>query len=136
MSVSGPIHWARTNLRSSPLNVALTALALYLLYLIVPGILNWAVFDAVFYAGARDEWRELGSGACWGLANVRFRQFLYGFYPDPLRLRIDLTAVLFPPSLVPVLCDKVPYPRAWVLFPAIFSVIASSGRGSLWGRAG
>src|SRR3546814_1493538 len=63
MSVSVPIHWVRTNLLSSPLNVALTALALYLLYLIVPGILNWAVFDAVFYAGSRDECRELGSGA-------------------------------------------------------------------------
>src|SRR3546814_13717688 len=85
MSVSGPIHWVRTNLLSSPLNVALTALALYLLYLIVPGILNWAVFDAVFYAGSRDECRELGSGACWGLANVRFGQFLSGFYPDHLR---------------------------------------------------
>src|SRR3546814_803163 len=124
MSVSGPIHWVRTNLLSSPLNVALTALALYLLYLIVPGILNWAVFDAVFYAGSRDECRELGSGACWGLANVRFGQFLYGFYPDHLRWRIDLTAVLFLLALVPVLWDKCPYRRYWFIYTAIFPVIA------------
>src|SRR3546814_16316541 len=113
MSVSGPIHWARTNLRSSPLNVALTALALYLLYLIVPGILKWAVFDAVFYAGSRDECREHGSGACWGLANVRFGQFLYGFYPDHLRWRSDLTAVLLLLPLVPVMGDQRPHRRYW-----------------------
>src|SRR3546814_5551746 len=83
--------------------------------LIVPGILNWAVFDAVFYAGSRDECRELGSGACWGLATVRFGQFLYGFYPDHLRWRIDLTAVLFLLALVPVLWDTCPYRRYWFI---------------------
>src|SRR3546814_237754 len=124
MSVSGPIHWVRTNLLSSPLNVALTALALYLLYLIVPGILNWAVFDAVFYAGSRDECRELGSGACWGLANVRFGQFLYGFDPAQLRWRMDRTAVLFLLALGLGLWDKGPYRRYWFLYPAIFPVIA------------
>ena len=124
MSVSGPIHWVRTNLLSSPLNVALTVVALYLLYLIIPGILQWAIFDAVFYAESRDECRALGSGACWGLANVRFGQFLYGFYPEHLRWRIDLTAVLFLIALVPVLWDKTPYRQYWFIYTIIFPVIA------------
>src|SRR3546814_1001546 len=47
ITASGPILWVRKNLLGSPLNVILTLLSLYLLYLIVPGILNWAVFDAV-----------------------------------------------------------------------------------------
>src|SRR3546814_17418259 len=64
---------------------------------------------AVFYAGSRDECRELGSGACWAIANVRFGQFLYGFYPEDLRWRINLTAVLFLLALVPLMWDKTPF---------------------------
>ncbi|MGE5765853.1 MAG: amino acid ABC transporter permease [Bacteroidota bacterium] len=124
MSVSGPVHWVKTNLLSSPLNIALTAISLYLLYLMVPGILNWAYFDAVFVAGSREECRELGSGACWAIANVRFGQFLYGFYPEHLRWRVDLTAVLFILALLPLLWDKTPYRQYWFIYSGIFPVIA------------
>src|SRR3546814_19041677 len=121
---SGPILWVRKNLLGSPLNVILTLLSLYLLYLIVPGILNWAVFDAVVYAGSRDECRERGSGACWASANVRFGQFLYGFYPEDLRWRINLTAVLFLLALVPLLWDKTPFRQYWFIYSGIFPFIA------------
>jgi general L-amino acid transport system permease protein len=124
MATSGPILWVRKNLLGSPTNVILTLVSVYLLYLIVPGILNWAIFDAVFVAGSREECRELGSGACWALANVRFGQFLYGFYPDHLRWRIDLTAVLFILALLPILWDKTPYRRYWFIYSGLFPVIA------------
>src|SRR3546814_12311534 len=99
ITASGPILWVRTNLLGSPLNVILTLLSLYLLYLIVPGILNWAVFDAVFYAGSRDECREPGTGARWAIANDRVGQFLSVFLPQELRCRINLTQVPFLPPL-------------------------------------
>jgi general L-amino acid transport system permease protein len=124
MAVSGPVHWVRKNLLSSPLNIALTIVSLYLLYLIVPGILNWAVFDAVFFAESRDQCRELGSGACWALPNVRFGQFLYGFYPVDQRWRINLTAVLFVLALLPILWDKTPYRRYWLIYSGLFPFIA------------
>lgn len=124
MSVSGPVHWVRENLLSSPLNIALTLLSLYLLYLIVPGALDWAVFDAVWNAGSREECRQLGSGACWALPNIRFGQFLYGFYPEELRWRIDLTAVLFVLALLPLLWDKAPYRQYWMIYSGIFPIIA------------
>jgi general L-amino acid transport system permease protein len=124
MLTSGPIHWVRKNLLSSPLNIALTVLSLYLLYLIVPGILNWAFFDAVFVAGSREECRAIGSGACWALPNVRFGQFLYGFYPEHLRWRIDLTAVLLLLALLPVLWDKTPYRQYWFIYSGVFPFIA------------
>jgi general L-amino acid transport system permease protein len=124
ISARGPILWVRQNLLGSPFNVILTLVSIYLLYLIVPGILNWAVFDAVFSAGSREECRAIDSGACWAIANVRFGQFLYGFYPEDQRWRIDLTAVLFILALLPVLWDKTPFRRQWYIYSAIFPVIA------------
>jgi len=124
MLTRGPIFWVRQNLLNSPLNIVLTLVSIYLLYLMVPGILNWAFFDAVFVAGSREECRELGSGACWALANVRFGQFIYGFYPEHLRWRIDLTAVLFILALLPVLWDKTPFRQYWFIYSGLFPVIA------------
>jgi general L-amino acid transport system permease protein len=124
ISARGPILWVRQNLLGSPFNVILTLVSIYLLYLIVPGILNWAIFDAVFSAGSREECRAIDSGACWAIANVRFGQFLYGFYPEDQRWRIDLTAVLFILALLPVLWDKTPFRRQWYFYSAIFPVIA------------
>ena len=43
-----------------PTNIALTLLSLYLLYLMVPALLNWAIFDAVINAGSRNECRDKG----------------------------------------------------------------------------
>jgi general L-amino acid transport system permease protein len=42
----GVIHWLRENLFSSVVNSVLTLLALYLIYLIVPTVVNWALFDS------------------------------------------------------------------------------------------
>lgn len=120
---TGPIAWVRENLFGSPTNIFLTLLSVYLLYAILPGLLNWAVFDAVFSAGSRVECREIGGGACWGLANVRFGQFIYGFYPEHLRWRVDVTAGLFGLAILPILWDKAPYRQLWFIYSAIFPII-------------
>jgi general L-amino acid transport system permease protein len=44
--VFGPMAWMRANLFSSWLNTLLTLLAFYLIYLVVPPILHWAILDA------------------------------------------------------------------------------------------
>ncbi|MEO3429959.1 amino acid ABC transporter permease [Pelagibius sp. CAU 1746] len=121
---SGPIAWVRENLLGSPLNIILTVVSLYLLYLIVPGLLNWAIFDSVINADSREGCREIADGACWALPAIRFDQFLYGFYPDHLHWRINLTAVLFILALLPVLWDKAPYRKYWFIYTAIFPLIA------------
>lgn len=124
MATSGPLLWIKENLVGSPLNIALTAVSIYLLYLLVPTLVNWAIIDAVWNAESRAECRELGDGACWAIANVRFGQFIYGFYPEHLRWRIDLTAVLFVLALLPILWDKTPYRKQWAVFTGIFPIIA------------
>jgi general L-amino acid transport system permease protein len=130
---TGALRWARENLFSSPTNIALTLLSLYLLYLIVPALLNWAVFDAVADAGSRNECWDKGSGACWAVVVVRFDQFIYGFYPQELRWRVDLAFVLFLLALVPVLFDNTPYRRLGLIYSLVYPVIAYA---LLWGGFG
>ena len=50
----GAIGWMRANLFSSWLNATLTAVSLALLALIVPSLLNWAVFDAHIEGSGRE----------------------------------------------------------------------------------
>ncbi|MGF1594859.1 MAG: amino acid ABC transporter permease [Kiloniellaceae bacterium] len=124
LTARGPILWVRKNLLGSPLNIILTVISVYLLYLMVPGALNWAIFDAVFEAGSREECREIAGGACWAIAKVRFGQFIYGFYPLDQRWRVDLLLLLFFLALLPLLWDKTPYRRYWLIYSGIFPVIA------------
>ncbi len=129
----GPIKWIRDNLFSSPTNVVLTLLSIYILYLIIPALLNWAVFHSVVDAGSRNECWEKDSGACWAIIVVRFDQFIYGFYPGPSRWRVNLAFVLLFLALVPILFDKAPYRRLWLIFSLLYPVIAFF---LLWGGLG
>ncbi len=88
----GALRWLRENLFSSPLNTVLTLLCLWLLWVTVPPLLNWAIFDATFGGTSREAC--VGGGACWTFVNVRFGQFLYGFYPPGQRWRINTAFVL------------------------------------------
>ena len=124
MATHGPVLWIRKNLFSSPSNIFLTLVSAYLLYLILPGALNWAFFDAVWNAGSREECRAIAGGACWALIDVRFSQLIYGFYPEHLRWRIDLAAVLLILALVPILFDKIPSRGRFLIFSMIYPVIA------------
>ncbi len=121
---SGPIAWLRDNLFSSPVNTVLTLVALYLLYLIIPGILNWAFLDAVFLAESREQCREVGSGACWAFINERAGQLIYGAYPIDERWRPDLAFVLLFVALFPILFDKVPARKPLLIFSALYPIVA------------
>ena len=49
--VAGPVAWLKRNFFSSIGNTILTFLAVVLLYLILPGLINWAVIQANFGGG-------------------------------------------------------------------------------------
>jgi general L-amino acid transport system permease protein len=75
--------------------------------------LQWAVFDAVFIAENREgciaplaEGKPLG--ACWAYVNAKFGQWIYGFYPIPLRWRPNIVFLMFVALLVPLLIPKIP----------------------------
>src|SRR5262249_50071035 len=47
----GPLAWVRDNLLSSPLNILLTVISLYLLYKTIPPLLDWTIFSAYWHEG-------------------------------------------------------------------------------------
>ncbi len=53
-STVGVIGWLRGNLLSSPLNIALTLVGIFLVYILIPPVINWAVVTAVFSGDTRD----------------------------------------------------------------------------------
>ncbi|NKC14327.1 MAG: ABC transporter permease subunit [Gammaproteobacteria bacterium] len=121
---SGPALWVKEHLLGSPTNIVLTCVSLYLLYQIIPGLWSWAFSDAVFSAGSRNECRDLGSGACWAFIDKRVAQFVYGFYPQELRWRVNLSFLLLFAAVIPVLFDKVPARGKWLMFSVAYPFIA------------
>ncbi|MBC7584867.1 MAG: amino acid ABC transporter permease, partial [Tardiphaga sp.] len=47
-------------------------------------------------------------GACWPFVQAKFSQFIYGFYPQPERWRVNLTFGLAALLLLPLLIPKLP----------------------------
>ncbi len=133
MLSSGPIKWVRDNLFSSIPNIVMTVAIVLGLVALIPPLVNWFFIDAVFDAGSRNECRELGTGACWAIIVVRFSQFVYGFYPEALRWRVDLAFVLLFVAMAPILYDKTPFRRYAIIFSCVYPVIASF---LLWGGLG
>ncbi len=88
----GVIGWLRANLFSSWVNSLLTLFALYLVYLIVPPVISWVFLDSTLSGETRDSCT--GDGACWVFIKMRFAQFMYGFYPEVERWRINFAALL------------------------------------------
>jgi general L-amino acid transport system permease protein len=90
----GPVAWIRENLFSGPFNTFLTLFSLYILYVIVPPLLNFLLLDAVWTGENRDACRAETAGrevgACWAFVKQRFGYFVYGSYPVDQRWRVDI----------------------------------------------
>jgi general L-amino acid transport system permease protein len=102
----GVIGWLRSNLFSNWFNTLLTLLAIYLVWLIVPPLLQWAVFQADWTGTSRADCTS--EGACWVFIKQRFDQFMYGFYPEELRWRVDLTVWLVVIGAAPLFVPMMP----------------------------
>ena len=121
---TGVVGWVYKNLFSSPLNIALTLVGIYILYLIVPPTLEWAFLKAIWTAENRNEcWDKMEvpeEGACWAFIKGRLNLFIYGFYPVAERWRVDLSFVLLVFAILPVLYDRLPGRRHWFWYVAAF----------------
>jgi general L-amino acid transport system permease protein len=93
-ALSGALGWARDNLFSSPLNIALTVASALLVAWIVPPLAKFLIIDAVWDGASRvdclprPERPEVG--ACWAFVIDRINFFTYGFYPIEERWRVDV----------------------------------------------
>ncbi len=127
----GPLGWLRTNLFSSPLSAVLTLLVAGMLWLIVPGLVDWALLDADFTGSTGKECTA--EGACWAWLDQRIDQFLYGFYPSDEYWRVNVAVILLVPAIAYLLFNKLPFARygRWfsVAYPVIAAILLVGGLG-------
>jgi len=135
LSEHGVIGWMRHNLFDGWFNTALTLIALWIIWTIIPPLLQFGIFDAVWTGTDRTACatteQEGGIqavgwfGACWPYVDAYFAQFIYGRYPLDERWRPTLVFILFAAGLIPMLMPSVPFKRENILYMAvIFPVIA------------
>ena len=123
-ATSGPLVWLRENLFSTPTNIVMTLLSVYFLYRIIPGVMDWAFFDAAFTGTDRNECRAQGSGACWAFISERLRLFTYGFYPEAERWRVNIAFVLLVLVVIAVLWENCPLRKPLLWFAIAFPLVA------------
>ncbi|MBL9035261.1 MAG: ABC transporter permease subunit [Rhodospirillaceae bacterium] len=124
ITAAGPIAWMRDNLFSSPLNIVLTLISVYLIYKVVPPVLQWAIFDATWtfppevVTGDRPPSISdcAPGGACWLFVRARLGQFMFGFYPDPERWRVILSFALGAIGIYGLLGGPAPLKRHFAIF--------------------
>ena len=111
-SSSGVVGWMRENLFSSIGNTILTLIGIYLIYLVVPGVVDWAILKAVWTGADGNDCREekIGRevGACWAFVKAKYSQFIYGRYPEAERWRVDICFLVGTIALIPMLIPSVP----------------------------
>ncbi len=124
-SVHGPVHWIRVNLFGSVVDTVLTLLAAYFLYSAITFLADWMFINAAFTGESRNDCRAVASGACWAFIGNRLSLFIYGFYPEPERWRVDLTFVLLILAIVPVLYEDMPQRGKALTYSCLYPLIAT-----------
>lgn len=110
----GIIYWLNENLFSSKLNWAMTITFVYLLYLIIPPLVDWMFIQADWTGENREACKKIG--ACWVYVGEKFNQYMYGFYPKELYWRPNLAGILFFVLLIPFFIKSFKYKIHWLIF--------------------
>ena len=112
VKTTGLVGFLRTRLFNSPTNILLTIASVLLLWFTVVPALKFLLFDAVWSGTDRNACLAENAGhpvgACWPYVQAKFSQFIYGFYPEPERWRVNLTFVLAALLLLPLLIPRLP----------------------------
>lgn len=88
----GMIGWMKANLFNGWFNSILTLVVLYLLWLSVPPLINWALIDSYWFSTS--DQCKAGNGACWSVITANIRFILFGFYPHDLQWRPLLAIII------------------------------------------
>lgn len=120
----GPIAWMRTNLFSGVFSTILTLIGAYLVWLIVPPIINFSLVDAVWDGTNREACKD-ADGACWPYVSAFMDQFIYGRYPAAERWRVDLVYLFGALLLIPALIPSVPHKRlTFIMLLLVYPIFA------------
>ncbi|MBP0582893.1 amino acid ABC transporter permease [Labrys sp. LIt4] len=110
-ATTGVLGWLKKSLFSSVTNSILTVLAVLLVLWVLPGVLRFMIFDAVWTGTDRNACLEANVGrhvgACWPFVETRLQYFIYGQYPVDERWRVNLTGLLAAIGIVWLLWPKI-----------------------------
>lgn len=118
---TGVIHWLHTNLFAGWFNSVLTILALLLLYISIPPLLSWALFDAVWTGGP--EMCKGDTGACWTFIGHKLRVLLIGTYPQEFMWRPTAAGLLFAGMIAATISGKFKTPKVVGAWPVLFVIV-------------
>jgi general L-amino acid transport system permease protein len=123
-----PLAWVRANLLSSPLNILLTLLGVWVLVMVLPAVVEWGLIRATFVAPSADACRNTG-GACWAFIAEKHRLILFGLYPYDEQWRPLIASLVLIGALI-VSCLR----RFWNRWLAvIWAVSIALVAGLMWG---
>ena len=112
VKTTGFVGFLRTRLFNSPTNILLTIVGALLLWFTVVPALKFLLVDAVWTGKDRTACLAENAGhvvgACWPFIQAKFTQFIYGFYPEAERWRVNLTFILAAILLLPLLIPRLP----------------------------
>ncbi|ACT11287.1 polar amino acid ABC transporter, inner membrane subunit [Pectobacterium carotovorum subsp. carotovorum PC1] len=111
------MQWARRNLFSSISNSLLTLFCLWLLWVAIPPLLNWAIFQANWIGTTRNDCTR--DGACWVFIHARFGHFMYGLYPAAEIWRINFALTIGLLSILPMFLKSIPYRGRYIAVWAV-----------------
>lgn len=123
-------HWVRRNLFSTPFNGALTLACLWLLWVSLAPVIDWAILSADWTGSGRADCSR--DGACWVFVSVRLEQFTYGFFPEGERWRVNLAALIVIAFAVPVFHRRFRRKGLWlgcfvIAMPLLAFVLLAGG---------
>ncbi|MCK1517192.1 amino acid ABC transporter permease [Bradyrhizobium sp. 190] len=125
VKTTGLVGFLRTRLFNSPTNILITIVSALLLWFILVPAIKFTLIDAVWTGKDRTACLPKGPGdvvgACWPFIQAKFSQFIYGFYPEPERWRVNLVFALAAILLIPLLIPRLPgkAPNAILFFLAL-----------------
>ena len=131
----GIVGWLQKNVFSSPLNIILTVVGLFVSYMTIKALADFVFFNAVFDATNGQECRPADGepgGACWSFIQVFFKQYVYGRYPTEELWRPDIVFILGAALLIPLLIPKAPFKVVnsflfFVIYPFLTLILLSGG---------
>ena len=124
IKTDGLVAWLRDNLFNGIFNTILSLAALALVLLVAPPTLGWLLFDANWTGGA-EACRANPDGACWTFVTARWQQFLYGFYEQSERWRLNILLAMLVAGIALLVYERTPGRKYIAMFMLlVFPVFA------------
>ncbi|KMV28755.1 amino acid ABC transporter permease [Photobacterium swingsii] len=120
----GIVGWSRKHLFSSTLNTILTFVLGYITLVGLWNIIDWAFLTADWVGTTRNDCTS--EGACWVFINVRFEQFMFGFYPSDQLWRPQLFYFTLAIFIALLAIESTPGRKwIWLVFVNIYPFFAA-----------